>query len=110
MSVNKNRFSKLERKELQKLAGLAYERELAKALESLEGKFGQWRKGKMTGFELSDFIHQFHNGISRDLWSFYASGYSELIVAQAVAKGILLRTEISPGILGELDEDSFIKI
>jgi len=41
MTVN-DRFTKLERKELKRLVGLAYERELAKSLESLGGDFKQW--------------------------------------------------------------------
>ena len=98
----KENFTKLERKELRKLAGLAYERELTKALKSLGEKFKQWNKNKITTFELSDFIHQFHNGISRDLWSFYASGHSETATRMALAKGVISKTEISAGILEKL--------
>jgi len=96
-------FTKLERKELRKLAGLAYERELTKALKSLEEKFKQWRKNKITAFELSDFIHQFHNGISRDLWSFYTSGHNKTVMRLALAKGIVSRAEVSTGILEKLE-------
>ncbi len=67
MVVNNDRFTKSERKELRRLAGLAYERELAKALEALEESFGQWRKKKISAFELSDCIHKFHNGTARNL-------------------------------------------
>lgn len=102
MTVNKDNFTKLERKELRRLAGLAYERELAKVLESLEKKFRQWREKKITAFELSDLIHQFHNGISRDLWSFYTNGHTEMIVAQAITNAIISRIEISPSILEKL--------
>ncbi len=97
------RFTKLELKELRRLAGLAYERELTKALESLEENFRQWRKDKITAFELSELIHKFHNGIARDLWSFYTGGYTEMIVAQAITKGIILKTEISHSILEKLN-------
>ena len=100
--INKSHFTKLERKELRRLSGLAYECELAKALESFEGKFGQWRKNKITAFELSDFIHKFHNGIARDLWIFYTNGDSKLIVSQAITKGLILRTKIGSGILEKL--------
>jgi len=110
MAVNKNFFTKSERKELRRLVGLAYERELAKALESLEGKFEQWRKNKITAFELNDFVHKFHNGIARDLWSFYTHGHTEFIVAQATANGVISKAEINPGILGKFNEDSFVKI
>lgn len=97
-----SQFTKSERKELHRLLSLAYERELAKALESLEEKFGQWRKNKITPFELSDSIHKFHKGIARDLWSFYTNGDSEMAVAHAVAKGIILKTEINSDILEKL--------
>ncbi|PIY83859.1 MAG: hypothetical protein COY78_00670 [Candidatus Omnitrophica bacterium CG_4_10_14_0_8_um_filter_44_12] len=102
MTVNNSRFTKLEKKELRRLTGLAYERELAKALESLEGNFKKWRKNKITAFDLSELIHKFHNGVARDLWSFYMNGHTELVAAQAISKGIILKTEISPGILEKL--------
>ena len=58
MTVDKSRFTKLERKELRRLSGLAYgfanrkanhcpltyERELGKALMALEENFRQWRE------------------------------------------------------------------
>ena len=102
MITNKRCFTKPERKELRRLAGLAYERELAKALELLGKKFGQWEKKKITAFKLNDFIHKFHNGTARDLWSFYTGGDSVMIVAHALAKGIILKTEVSPAILEKL--------
>lgn len=97
--MDKNRFTKLEKKELRMLAELAYERELAKALELVEENFRQWRKNKITAFELSDLIHKFHNGIARDLWSFYTTGYTELSVKHAITEGIILNTEVWPCIL-----------
>jgi hypothetical protein len=102
MTVDKDRFTKPERKELRKLAGLAYERELAKALEFLEGNFKQWRKNKISTFELSELIHKFHNGVARELWSFYTTGPAELNVKHAIAKGVILKNEISLGILEKL--------
>ena len=102
MTVDKNRFTKLERKELRRLAGVAYERELAKALESLEEDFKRWRKNKISAFELSELIHKFHNGVARDLWSFYTAGPAELNVKHAIADGVILKTEISTGILEKL--------
>ncbi len=102
MTVNKDCFTKSQRKELRRLAGLAYERDLAKALELLEEYFKQWKEGKITAFELSDFIHKYHNGMARDLWSFYTNGYTDMIVAQAIANGIISKAEISLGILEKL--------
>lgn len=83
---------------------MAYERELAKALEALEESFRQWRKSKISAFELSDRIHKFHNGVARNLWSFYEPGDTELSVRHAIAEGIILKTEVNPGILKKLNE------
>ena len=81
---------------------MAYERELAKALESLEGNFKRWRKNKITAYELSELIHKFHNGIARDLWSFYTTGHMVLNVKHAITEGIILGAEISLSILEKL--------
>ena len=101
--MDKSRFTKLERKELKRLVGLAYERELAKSLESLGDDFKRWRKNKISAFELSELIHKFHNGPARDLWSFYTTGHAELNVKHAITNGIILKAEISPGILEKLN-------
>ena len=82
---------------------MAYERELAKALEALEGNFKQRRKNKITAFELNDLIHKFHNGIARDLWSFYETGHPELSVRHAIAESIILEAEINSSILEKLN-------
>lgn len=100
--MEKDRFTRLERKELRRLAGVAYERELGKALESLEGNFKQWRKNEISAFELSELIHKFHNGIARDLWGLYSNGHTEMIVRRTIENGTILKAEISPGILERL--------
>jgi hypothetical protein len=101
--MDNDRFTKSERRELRELAGLAYERELAKALEALEESFRQWRDGKISAFELSDMIHKFHNGVARDLWSFYEMGNTELNVKHAIVRGVILKNEISSGVLEKIN-------
>ncbi len=81
---------------------LTYERELGKALEALEASFRQWKKKKISAFELGDYIHKFHNGIARNLWSFYETGHAELSVRHALAEGIISKFEVSTNILGKL--------
>lgn len=64
-------FTRAERKELRRLAGLAYERELAHELTTIEAAFRAWRAGELSPFDLSDRIHAFHNGVARDLFVTY---------------------------------------
>ena len=102
MTINEDRFTKFERKELRRLSGIAYERELAGALASLDDHFSQWRKQKITALEMSEHIHKFHNGIARGLWSFYSCRNNAMIVAQAVLNGIVSKAEIKGGVLEKL--------
>ena len=47
-------YSKLIRKKLRELDGLAHERELSSALEALDRHFAQWRRQEIDCFELND--------------------------------------------------------
>ena len=98
---------KPKRKILRELAGIAYERELRKALLDLHDQFHGWLKDRMDAFALSDAIHTFHDGAARDLYVFYTRGRPEMQVARAVAHGVLQRDEVPPPILDELK--SFIE-
>jgi hypothetical protein len=89
-------FDKAQRKELRRLAGLAYERELGSALAALETQFQEWRAGKLDVHELSDAIHQFHSGVARDLYVTYTRLESRVAVAQAVARKVLGDDEVPP--------------
>jgi hypothetical protein len=89
-------FGKAQRKELRHLAGLAYERELGAALAALEAQFQEWHAGKLDVHELSDAIHQFHNGVARDLYVTYTRLEPRVAVAQAVGRKILRDDEVPP--------------
>lgn len=81
---------------------MAYTRELGAELSKVEEDFARWRRGEIDPFELSDRIHRFHDGISRDLYVTYRDLPPHHSVARAVAYGILERAEIPPEILAAL--------
>ena len=56
------------------LSGKAHEAELSSHLETLHGQFERWKSGQITVWDLSDLIHAFHDGDSRDLYTFYVYG------------------------------------
>ena len=68
------KLSKKQNKHLRNLAGEAYERELSFHLDDLRKKFDEWKIGQINVWELSDLIHKFHDGKSRDLYKFYVYG------------------------------------
>ena len=94
--------TKANRLKLRELAGVAYSRELGTELAKVEKEFVRWRSGEIDPFELSDRIHQFHDGVSRDLYVAYRDLSPHHSVARAVAHQILERAEIPPDILAAL--------
>ena len=95
-------YSTTQRKALRSLANLAYERELDAELANLEARFRQWRAQQISGFELSDFIHEFHDGASRELYMLYGSVDAAYLVARAILQGLLRDDEIPREILANL--------
>ncbi len=95
-------LSKAQMKVVRKLSGLAYERELAKAAGDLREQFEAWRRGEFDVFELNERIHQFHDGISRDLYKKYAMGEPSWNLAGAIRNDVIKESEVDPLILENL--------
>ncbi len=109
-------MAKSLRKIAKQLIGQAYKREQEKAIESLGREFDRWKSGEIDCWELTDLIHRFHNGESRDLYKIYEMGDIKIALARAIAHGILgeeevpaaLRESMQPTIdffRGEIAED-----
>lgn len=99
-----NNYSKKTKKEVRRLAGLAHERELEKALTDLNSKFKQWEKKELDPFELDDEIHKFHNKISREIFKKYNSyNMEDHFVAAAIVNGIIDKDEVDPKAYQELE-------
>jgi len=95
--------TKANKRKLRELAGLAYKRELGHELAKLEMEFARWRGGEIDPFELSDRIHRFHDGVSRDLYVAYRDLSPIHAVARALALKVLDRTEVPSEIFAELE-------
>ncbi len=87
-------MAKSFRKTAKQLIGKAYQREQDKALEALRHEFDRWKSGEIDCWELTDLIHRFHNGESRDLYKIYEMGDTKIALARAVALGILGEEEV----------------
>ncbi|HUJ11761.1 MAG TPA: hypothetical protein VL171_17260 [Verrucomicrobiae bacterium] len=95
-------FTKAQKREIRRLAGLAHERELSAAARELQSEFERWQRGEIDVFVLNDKIHKFHDGVSRDLFKQYAMGQPYWSLASAIARGVLKESEVSPSILEDL--------
>ncbi len=80
-------------------AGIAHDRDLRTALGQLRIQFGRWERGEISSFELNEFVHQFHDGTSREIWKRYATNHLEPAVASAVAAGVVRKEELPSELL-----------
>ena len=91
-------FTKTQRRRIRELCALAYERELSAELARLEAAFRRWRAEEINAFGLSDLIHQFHQGPSRELFLRYDQ-VDPLLVASAIHRGIIPEAEVGAEVL-----------
>ena len=91
-------YPKKIRKELHRLAGIAYDRDMAKAPNELESHFKKWREGELSSHELNDQIHKYHDGIARELWRWYGMD-PDFTVPRAIADGIIMESEVSKEVM-----------
>ena len=89
MASVSTKFTKSERALLRELTGEAWEAELGEELEKLFEDFTKWLDHGMSALDLSDRIHKFHNGPSRDLYSLYTGADPAMIVGRAIAMGFI---------------------
>ena len=77
----------------------AWEAENRIALGALADKFDEWREGKLATDELDHAVHEYHDGIGREIWKRYALGDPGLALARAVLVGIIDRDSLPPEVL-----------
>ena len=89
-------LSKKTRKELRKLKEKAYAIELDQYLLKLSCSFDDWKNKKIDCWALRDLLHDFHQGISRNLYNAYnvRSVDDVYMVSRALAIGLLQKEEI----------------
>lgn len=86
-------LTKAQRRRIRELARMAYERDLAGELSRLEAEFRRWRSGEIDAFELSEVIHRFHQGPSRELFVRYDRPSLMWSVAHALHRGVITPEE-----------------
>lgn len=80
------KLSKNEKKHLRQLSELAYEKELSFYLDDLRSRFDEWKNGKLDVWELSDVIHKFHDGKSRELYKFMLMETTTFLILHMLLK------------------------
>ena len=98
---------KATKKIFRSLVGQAHEQELRGALTDLGQCFDRWQAGEIDSFELSDRIHEFHNGLNREIWLRYNSRLDlDFLVERALQEGLLELKSIPAEILPYISLES----
>lgn len=100
-----NDYPKRIKRILRQLCTQAYEAELARALNDLDTRFIEWKRGAITPFDLNDAIHEFHQNASRELYNKYSNPLLGPTIASAIADGLLDREVIAPEVLSYITDD-----
>lgn len=87
---------------LNELRGKAWEAELGEALLPIADLFDAWRRGEASASDLSDAIHQFHDGDSREIWKKYQWRETEMLLAAALEDGYLRREQMPDAVYAHL--------
>lgn len=90
------KITKREQALLKELAAEAWDSELEVELTKLFEQFCRWADKGMSALELADKIHEFHDGVARELYKRYTGSDDATAVARAIAIGLL-----SEGSLGD---------
>jgi hypothetical protein len=102
MGTGMHQYPKHIKRLIREYAAQAYEIELGRALGELEQQFTLWRSGQISAGELSDCIHAFHQGPSRELWGRYNADIDDMLVAHAIVTGLLPRETVPAELLEAL--------
>ena len=86
--------SKTTEKLIRQYASIVHDRELGRTLEELRTEFDRWETGKISAVQLSDHVHKYHQGTLKEIWAKHEMSSKEVIVAQAIASGILHEEDI----------------
>jgi len=93
---------KIAKRALRELAVRAHEIELGRELRKLHDELARWQRGEITAFDVSDAIHRFHDGPSREMHVRYTTGLPAWAVAHAISAGIIDRGHVPPDVLEHL--------
>ena len=78
---------------------------VAPGVGSLAEAFERWKVGTATSAEISDLIHESHQGFSRRLRGMYTALKPAALVARAVALGVLARRSLPAEVAASLADE-----
>ena len=73
------------------------------ALGALATKFDEWKAGRMSSADLHAAIHDYHNGIGREIWKRFSTNNPKMPLAHAVAVGLVSKESLPAEVLEHIE-------
>ena len=86
------------KKEMRRLVGVAYQREMDSELNEVYKEFKKWEKGEIDCFTLNEIIHKYHDETARYLWKINHLK-PDYLTARGIGKDIIKNEEVNPKII-----------
>jgi hypothetical protein len=87
------------------LANTAHERELAQRLDQLSDTLARWKKGQIETWDVMRDLDRFRHNSTRLSQKYQRSSMTPLVVAGAIAAGILREKEVPSDVLELLAQE-----
>jgi hypothetical protein len=94
MIMNQKSLPRPIKRKLKDLVGKSYENELSSYLKELSFKFDEWKAGNVSSGELSNLIHDYDRGPSKDMFVYYNTVDSSIAVGRAIVHNFLSEDDI----------------
>ena len=90
-----NKFTKSQERRVRELAKLAWDRQLRAELTKIGDAINSMNAQHSTPHDVVGLIHEFHNGISREMFNGFSSNKPWLAVCRAHYDGVLTDDDIA---------------
>ncbi|WP_027856634.1 hypothetical protein [Marinobacterium jannaschii] len=82
-------ISKKTKKILNELASQAYEKDLSRCLDVVYKHFQAWKAGEIEVWDVNQAVHDYHDGIARELYKTYCMNDPLFSVVFGVHQGLI---------------------
>jgi len=96
-------ISKKLKQRLRQYASRAWDAEVQATLQALAVKFERWKKGGMSSADLNDAIHEYHDGVAREIWKRFSTNKPGMPLAHAVAAGFVTKESLPAEVLEHIE-------
>ncbi len=82
-------YSKAEKQQIRRLAGLAWERQLRAALEVVGQSISQMTNDQKSVFDVAEEVHRYHDGVAQDLYKIFSRSLPWIGVCRAYCDRVI---------------------